>query len=388
MNKPRYVISNIPDKGTSLTATRTISDGVILNEEPVSHASTQVENTCDSCLAVDQTGKEYQRCSGCKFVSYCSEKCQVKAWKKWHKHECKVFKHLLEQGKTPTPTLVLTHRTIVAQANGTGDVVDKLVDHTGNLSTQKRDMYFQLGCLLAEMLGLTKGFRGNKNHPYTSMESVLNLFAKLECNSFSITDGDLSTVGYGLYSDSCFINHSCEPNAVVAYNGAALALMPIRDIRPEEEILISYIELAQLTSDRQNELSERYNFTCSCKRCSSTGAELEKRLNPSVLIAANNKADELIGSGDYQQALQRCVEVLPYLSLYGDDQIHPSVGMHFFNIAKLSWRLEDTRNTYEFGMKAVQIFKKTLCPDSSSLRSAAALTAEAHQFLLREVKNL
>eukprot|EP01060_Flectonema_neradi_P017710 TRINITY_DN24559_c0_g1_i1.p1 TRINITY_DN24559_c0_g1~~TRINITY_DN24559_c0_g1_i1.p1 ORF type:complete len:404 (+),score=77.42 TRINITY_DN24559_c0_g1_i1:47-1213(+) len=388
MSKPRYTLTEVPNKGKSLVSIRTISSDPILSEEPVAHASTQVDNCCDSCLTVDPTGKEFLRCSGCKFVNYCSEKCQVKGWKNWHKNECKVFSHLLQQGKTPTPTLVLTHRTVVSQINGTASVVDKLSYHTSNLTSSKKDMYIQLGCLLAEMLGLTKGFRGNKNHPYTSMDSVLDLFAKLESNSFSITDDNLSTVGYGLYNNCSFINHSCEPNAVAAFNGTRIEILPIRDIPPENEILISYIELAQLTADRRNELRERYNFNCCCDRCAKTGAELEAKYNPAVLVAANDKADELIAAGEYQQALQRCVEVLPYLGLYGENQIHPSVGMHFFNISKLSWRLEDTRGTYESGMKAVQIFKKTLCSDSPLLRSAAALTSEAHQFLLREVKNL
>lgn len=36
-------------------------------------------------------GIEVKACTGCKRVRYCSKTCQAKAWKREHKHECKVL---------------------------------------------------------------------------------------------------------------------------------------------------------------------------------------------------------------------------------------------------------------------------------------------------------
>lgn len=83
-------------------------------------------------------------------------------------------------------------------------------------------------------------------------------------------------------------NHSCEPNAVVVFpRGQGMGQMvAIRPIQPNEEvrqlpypltvpwavaanaqILVCYIDVASPFSQRQSELSSRYDFTCDCSLC-------------------------------------------------------------------------------------------------------------------------
>ena len=84
-----------------------------------------------------------------------------------------------------------------------------------------------------------------------------------------------------LYS---FINHSCEPNAdarrieqtytprdVPVIGSSALAIVATRDIKPGEEICISYLAKDQLSANRANRnLLLRHNWLsgdCMCTRC-------------------------------------------------------------------------------------------------------------------------
>ncbi|XP_050595122.1 histone-lysine N-trimethyltransferase SMYD5 isoform X2 [Bombus affinis] len=78
--------------------------------------------------------------------------------------------------------------------------------------------------------------------------------------------------GSGLYIFQSSINHSCVPNAVVEfpYSNNVLVLKAIRDIHPEEEICISYLDeccLERSKHSRHKALSSLYLFHCYCNKC-------------------------------------------------------------------------------------------------------------------------
>ena len=63
------------------------------------------------------------------------------------------------------------------------------------------------------------------------------------------------------------INHSCDPNAVVTFDGEHLSLMSLRNIRKDDELSISYIESTDPYHRRQQLLAARYFFRCTCSKC-------------------------------------------------------------------------------------------------------------------------
>lgn len=68
------------------------------------------------------------------------------------------------------------------------------------------------------------------------------------------------------------INHSCSPNATVEfpYSNSTLAVRATRDILPDEEICISYLDecsLERSRHSRQKALSSLYLFRCQCEKC-------------------------------------------------------------------------------------------------------------------------
>ncbi|KAH0554861.1 SET and MYND domain-containing protein 5 [Cotesia glomerata] len=82
----------------------------------------------------------------------------------------------------------------------------------------------------------------------------------------------LNNEGSGLYALQSTLNHSCSPNAVVEfpYSNSTLRIKAIRDIQPEDEICIGYLdecELERSRHSRQKLLSSLYLFVCQCDKC-------------------------------------------------------------------------------------------------------------------------
>ncbi|CAE8713313.1 unnamed protein product, partial [Polarella glacialis] len=75
-----------------------------------------------------------------------------------------------------------------------------------------------------------------------------------------------------IYFFSSFMSHSCYPNAVWYYRGADHIVRARRQIRPGEEVCISYLsedDLLQHVPVRLQRLQNTKRFWCTCERCSA-----------------------------------------------------------------------------------------------------------------------
>lgn len=82
----------------------------------------------------------------------------------------------------------------------------------------------------------------------------------------------LNNEGSGLYLTQSKINHSCNPNAEIQFpfSNSTVQVVALREIKPEEEICISYLDECQLNRSRhsrQRYLQENYLFLCECDKC-------------------------------------------------------------------------------------------------------------------------
>lgn len=77
-------------------------------------------------------------------------------------------------------------------------------------------------------------------------------------------------VGFGGDFAECFINHSCDPNAEVTWNGDVATLVAMRNIESGEEITFDYGTV----------IPPGDNFTFNC-RCGSINCEKVIRAEPS-----------------------------------------------------------------------------------------------------------
>lgn len=100
---------------------------------------------------------------------------------------------------------------------------------------------------------------------------------------------------------AALINHSCDYNSVVGFDGDELFVKAVRPIKKGEQIFISYVDASSPYRVRQKELSKRYFFDCQCSKCSKGTDTPEDRFsttssNGSALKTAERKAQSLLES--------------------------------------------------------------------------------------------
>ncbi|XP_078139166.1 histone-lysine N-methyltransferase SMYD3 [Centroberyx gerrardi] len=316
---PRLERFSSPGKGNGLRATARIRRGeLVYCAEPLACCVSNklARELCHHCFTRRES---LLRCSQCKMARYCDITCQKRAWS-GHKRECKCLRSLLP--RIPTDSVRLAARIIFALLTPSQSSSEELYtleeheSHLSSMSEQKRQGLSQLASMLQLYL--------QQEAPHLAQEMTsalppscrepLGLIAKVTCNCFTISDGELQEIGVGLYPSLSLLNHDCRPNCVMVFEGTKLHLRAVRDITPEEELTISYIETVSLTTDRQRQLEDQYHFTCHCQRCESqdmdglmlSGEEAAWR----SLKEALPRLEELQAEMDWQAVLEACSRLL------------------------------------------------------------------------------
>jgi hypothetical protein len=112
-----------------------------------------------------------------------------------------------------------------------------------------------------------------------SIQRALNAFQK---NNFGIVNSLHASIGEGVYPCAALLNHSCDPNCILrynlgsrqldcstSYNPPILQIVACRDIKRDEELTHSYVDLALPTPQRKSRLLESHGFECCCARCTN-----------------------------------------------------------------------------------------------------------------------
>nr|XP_057945190.1 histone-lysine N-methyltransferase SMYD3 [Doryrhamphus excisus] len=308
-----------PGKGNGLRSTTGIKGGqLIFSCEPLaSCVSNKVaKNVCHRCFARHET---LLRCSQCKMARYCNITCQKQAWSD-HKRECKSLQHLLP--RIPTDSVRLAARVIFAlltpvkSSNEEFYTLDEHESHLTSMSEQKKQGLSQLASMLElylqqEVPDLAQEMTSTLPQ---SCRQPLDLIAKLTCNCFTISDGELQEIGVGLYPSLSLLNHDCRPNCVMVFEGAKLHLRAVQDIKPGEELTISYIGTLSLTEERQKQMEDQYHFTCHCQKCDSRDTDClmlaGEKERWHQLKEALPKLEELKTVSDWQTLLDSCTHLL------------------------------------------------------------------------------
>ncbi|XP_022938746.1 LOW QUALITY PROTEIN: histone-lysine N-methyltransferase ATXR4-like [Cucurbita moschata] len=79
-----------------------------------------------------------------------------------------------------------------------------------------------------------------------------------------------AAVGNAVYMLPSFYNHDCDPNThIIWINNANARLKALRDVEPDEELRICYIDASMDHEARRTLLYQGFGFICNCARCSS-----------------------------------------------------------------------------------------------------------------------
>lgn len=296
-NKGRYLVAKVPIKG---------GDN-FFNCPPFAcavHESTK-DFVCQNCFndlkkEADDTHWDHW-CEVCRQIWYCSEKCKQEDAKIHSGVECRAFQRINTDEYDPDimteirALLRVFARIAPKESNTPDETVASLPSdyaENSNLSLAppkslksnfsiKALEFWQLisnSYALVEN-GTLEGLMGVVNYTLSlldpeallSPEDTLEYYCKIRCNMFGVggTEND-RLVGYGVYVEASFFNHSCIPNVSLSRDNCSLVhqFYALKDLEAGTELNISYIDdLTKDTEGRRQHLLENYFFKCICARC-------------------------------------------------------------------------------------------------------------------------
>ncbi|KAI1895859.1 hypothetical protein AGOR_G00111100 [Albula goreensis] len=268
-----------PGKGNGLRAVSSLKAGELLcSAEPFACCVSKkaMKYSCENCFSRKD---KLLRCSQCKTARYCDAGCQKRSWPE-HKVECQRLKHLHPAIPPDSVRLVakIVFRLVRRSHKPSEDLytLEELESHLSEMSAEKRRELEDLGIALRmylkdeaeDLLQLPPGL------------DPISIIAKVTCNCFSISDGELQEVGVGLYPSMSLLNHACRPNCVMVFEGRTLRLRAVRDIQPLEELTISYTDVMTPSKERRKQLQDQYYFLCQCERCTTADQDSDMLSGP------------------------------------------------------------------------------------------------------------
>jgi len=261
------------EKGRGLRASRDLNAGEVVFSEP-SYAAVVLDSvTSQVCHNCFRRQASLHSCAVCHFAHYCDRTCQTACWEE-HRNECSAIR---KRTSPPNHNVRLVARILWRMQKQTGIITDSqlvsveaLKDHQAELSQSE----------LQNNIKHFLEFWPGKTQPE---ELVARLFAIIEVNSLTLSDQrGLQNVGLGLFPNLALVNHDCRPNCTVILNhgnqsavnsalhsNRRVELRALEQIPEGAELTVSYVDLLQLSSDRQGALKQRYHFTCGCETCAN-----------------------------------------------------------------------------------------------------------------------
>eukprot|EP01116_Phalansterium_solitarium_P003562 TRINITY_DN14382_c0_g1_i1.p2 TRINITY_DN14382_c0_g1~~TRINITY_DN14382_c0_g1_i1.p2 ORF type:complete len:324 (+),score=80.65 TRINITY_DN14382_c0_g1_i1:1271-2242(+) len=262
--------------GRGIVATQPIVAGsVLVNEAPfvacLEHAVK--DRFCAHCFA-DLTLASPTKHDPCA-TAYCSDACKTAAWEEHHEHTCPATSGLAslvahcEREKRKLPIL---------GANIFGRIIQGIQQHGSLAHTWEplQVLEFAKGLtppnwkedyeLLLEHPLLKHSETNRKFFSYDWFSRVMQL---LHLNSIAVRfRPEDKPVGVALYILTSFFNHSCDPNALVTFDGTNTARVTAAvPIAAGDEVFISYADTDLPRFDRRLHLEQHYGFLCQCPKC-------------------------------------------------------------------------------------------------------------------------
>lgn len=109
-------------------------------------------------------------------------------------------------------------------------------------------------------------------------EACLSLAQSASHNAFGIRAGGEDNeeyMGYSVYPEASYFNHSCSPNISKKRNGKAWEFKIARPVTEGEQLCISYLggdEKDMTLEERRARLQQSWGFECMCERCKQEAA--------------------------------------------------------------------------------------------------------------------
>ncbi|PLN81380.1 hypothetical protein BDW42DRAFT_200860 [Aspergillus taichungensis] len=267
--------------GQGLFASKAIpAGGDVLNIKTAFVAVLDTErlgDTCSGCFGRRYFGRDgdvsLRACTGCQVVRYCDKTCQSKDWKFAHSLECPTFKKLHPRVLPNNARALLRIVQRIQRGKYTPSELDRfaqLETHAASIREENPRQWERIS-LSAKAVSAYSGGGGVGGG--MDEEEICGVGAKLDLNSFNLTNAQYDRIGLYLHPYAALINHSCAYNAVAGFDDDELFVKAVRNIAQDDQIFISYVDTTNPTQLRRQELRERYFFDCACPKCASSAQE-------------------------------------------------------------------------------------------------------------------
>lgn len=283
-------ITKAEDDGYRLaTASNDHPPGVIVSSEKAytsiifrSHA----HRYCAYCLSqFQETGK---RClGGCEYTHYCSRECQRKDFG-IHKHTCKKYHTIIGEAVRlyvgngenqietfPWEDFMLARKTYIRMCMDSDvsvkhnhSVHEVNIPEDIDVLCQNESKEDELSMYTSMAKIVAASFLLDPDGAVDFFEKLLNQF---RCNNFGIQNSLQTVIAHGVYPLGAILNHSCNPNCILTYEGGEQLIRTIKKVNKGEELFHSYTDICQPTSVRREHLKMTYGFLCKCDRCELIG---------------------------------------------------------------------------------------------------------------------
>ncbi|KAL2815376.1 SET and MYND domain protein [Aspergillus granulosus] len=258
-------------RGLFATASFDTGDDVLHIDSPFLAVleTDRLDDTCAGCFGTRYFEKvgdvKLRSCSACQVPKYCDKTCQIKDWNLGHRLECAIFKALKPRILPINARAVL--RVLLrmsappkfAYSPEELGLFHQLESHIDQIRDQNAPAWERI--TLSSMA--VKHYSGTN----IELEKILEFSAKLDVNSFNLTTAVYDRIGVYMHPYAAIMNHDCDYNSVVGFDGSEMYVKAIRPIKQGEQIFISYVDTTNRFPVRNKELLERYYFTCRCKKC-------------------------------------------------------------------------------------------------------------------------
>lgn len=274
--------STVKDAGLGLFAMANIDAGkeVFRVLEPLVTClkPAHIESTCDGCFInmndyvntktnrlADDDEKQKPTlliCNKCKNMRYCSAECQRAAWRSHHKFECTpgVVEDIKKIGvKTWALVRLLNKYKHGSISMKHIEALSLLQSRTDEQATRRR--------------GVLSRHKADQARASTyvdlSKDSVWSLYCNIKLSTFEIWKPPelRHREGLGIWLDlfSSILNHSCDPNVMIFWEGKQLRCKTLRDISAGEELFVSYVPVSWDLYRRRYQLEVSWFIRCTCE---------------------------------------------------------------------------------------------------------------------------
>ncbi|XP_038063936.1 histone-lysine N-methyltransferase SMYD3-like isoform X2 [Patiria miniata] len=255
------------NRGRGVRVTSDVKAGtLLLTEKPYEFVLQNIERGyyCDQCLT--KRDEILHKCSACKFAYYCNKDCQRAAWTS-HKLECEGITRV-------SPNIPSDHIRLMARLsrkrkqqapalNGSST----FPTHIDQLQSVPTDLRGDTQLEFSSWLYTLRRFMGDGEASNMQPAEVLEMFGRMRCNTCDISDGELHSMGIGLYLKFSMFNHSCDYNCIAIHTGTTVNVRTTRDIPANKECFLSYVDVLKPTATRNNILRNVFQFSCKCPTC-------------------------------------------------------------------------------------------------------------------------